>query len=369
MQMKQPIADAGDYLKAFACTAVMLQTVLSFALTTRGGQQIQTGIGWTYLAIKFTAPAFICGILFSTIRQSDQERLTYRQYLRRQWSALGVPTVWWTFAYLLVFPQLQQHQAFTTVGQFMGQFVNGNAAPHLWYNTMMLQIIVLMPLWWLIRGWLTTARRCWWVSGTTILFTIGWLVFYWQQGFLNRERWYWLDRVCWGFALYAILGILLAVLRPRLRYRRHLGWLLILLTGIVGWLQGQTLFVTHAAVDLVRSSYYAPATVGYALGVIGAVVSLAIYRQDRGSCWLPVIHWVATYAYRAYLANVFWLEIIWLAGGRAFTAAHPVIGILMCYGLTWLWSFACAFGLHRGWQWMKGRVLKWQNEIGHNPLS
>jgi len=73
---------------------------------------------------------------------------------------------------------------------------------------------------------------------------------------------------------------------------------------------------------------------------------------------LAVIHWLATYAYRAYLANVFWLALIWHFGGRAFTAAHPAGGILVSYLLTWAWSFATAYGIHRIWQWTKGMVAK-----------
>ncbi|MFD1486112.1 hypothetical protein ACFQ5J_12840 [Lacticaseibacillus baoqingensis] len=71
----------------------------------------QTGIAPLYDLIKYRIPAFIFGILNTTSRTTIADTsLTYGQYLKRMWHC-----------------------------------VNGTAAPHLWYNTMMLQFILLMP--------------------------------------------------------------------------------------------------------------------------------------------------------------------------------------------------------------------------------
>jgi len=359
-QQTTSVADAGDYLKAFACTAVMLQTVLSWAITTPAGRSIQVGLAGVYLAVKFTAPAFICGILFTTIRTTDVMQPTYGQYLRQQWSALGVPTVWWSLAYLLLQPQLQQHHPYTSLGQFAWQLINGNAAPHLWYNTMMLQIILLMPLWWAIRRQVTTRRRFWWTAGLSGAWMFGWVVSYHQliTPAARVGHWYLLDRVFWGFALYAVLGILLWLAWSHIWQWR---WTWVpLLVGALATLVWQVhdLLATGRPITLARSSYYAPATVFYGLCVIGLLVSLAAWQQRQRARGLVVIHWLATYAYRAYLANVFWLALIWRFGGQTLTAAHPVSGILVSYLLTWAWSFATAYGIHRIWQWMKGTVAK-----------
>ena len=61
-------ADIGDYLKVFACTAVIGQPILSLIIQ---GQppHIQTNLGSIYNLIKYTAPAFIFGILYTNIRQ------------------------------------------------------------------------------------------------------------------------------------------------------------------------------------------------------------------------------------------------------------------------------------------------------------
>lgn len=355
-------ADLGDYLKAFACTAVMLQAVLSLALTTTGGHSSQSGVAWAYLAVKFTAPAFICGILFTTMRVTRPQP-PYGAYLKQQWSALVVPTIWWTLAYLVLMPQVQQHHAYTTVAQFGWQFVNGNAAPHLWYNTMMLQIIVLTPIWWGVRNWLTTRRRVEIVLSVTAWLYVGWLVVADRVIYPTARftQWYLLDRVFWGFFPYAILGIIFWQMWPRLRQLRW-PWLSLALLAVISLIwQARTLLRQGLPVDLAQTSYYLPATVFYVLAIIGLIGCLATWQMRRRSRWLPRVHWLATYAYRAYLANVFLLQLVWLAGGRQVTATVPVVGIVVCYGLTWCLSFAGAYGLHVAWQAVKN--LKNQRRI------
>ena len=66
------IADIGDYLKVFACTAVMSQPIMSIINNMHQSQQTQVGFGILYNLVKYTAPAFIFGILYTTIRNSEQ---------------------------------------------------------------------------------------------------------------------------------------------------------------------------------------------------------------------------------------------------------------------------------------------------------
>ena len=52
-EVKSPsLPDIGDYLKIFACTAVMLQTILGLALQTNPNVKAQIGIGIIYNLIK-----------------------------------------------------------------------------------------------------------------------------------------------------------------------------------------------------------------------------------------------------------------------------------------------------------------------------
>lgn len=53
-------ADWGDYLKVFACTAVMLQPILSLIIKGQPSA-VQLNLGLLYDLVKYTAPAFIWG--------------------------------------------------------------------------------------------------------------------------------------------------------------------------------------------------------------------------------------------------------------------------------------------------------------------
>lgn len=209
-QSNSNMTDVGDYLKLFACTAVMLQTILVFALTTHPSNQVQIGIGVAYNLVKFTAPAFIFGILYTTIRTSSASP-DYRTYLNTQWHALLIPTIWWTSIYLLMMPGVQQVDHYQTLGQFIWQFINGNAAPHLWYNTMMLQFIVLMPLFLQLVKWCQANPYGGLIAlSVTALVYFGWLWLYDRLVFHGpyMTHWYLLDRFFLSFIIYGIGGTL-----------------------------------------------------------------------------------------------------------------------------------------------------------------
>ena len=62
------IADIGDYLKVFACTAVMAQPIMAMIMGIGQPTHTQDIFGIFYNLVKYTAPAFIFGILYTTIR-------------------------------------------------------------------------------------------------------------------------------------------------------------------------------------------------------------------------------------------------------------------------------------------------------------
>ncbi|WP_395430334.1 acyltransferase family protein [Levilactobacillus parabrevis] len=354
------VADGGDYLKVFACTAVILQSVLGFALGLTQPVALQRGLAWAYLLVKFTAPAFICGILLTTMRTTARQQPIYRHYLKQQWSALFFPTICWTLAYLLIFPGLQQQRAYHDGLSFVWQFVNGNAAPHLWYNTMMLQMIFLMPLFWVIRRLIHSRWAAWWALGLTAIGYLAWMAWYTLRVYPTAQftDWYLLDRVFLGFFPYAILGILAWVGWSAVQRQLRRWWWLLLVIGVVALVgQNRALLSWPLPVSFSHTSYYLPATVIYILSIIGLILALAGHQQSRHSRWLPVIHRLAGYAYPSYLANVFWLQLIWLLGGAAFTRQHALLGIASCYLLTWCWSFGFTALLDNALKWRKTR---WQ---------
>jgi peptidoglycan/LPS O-acetylase OafA/YrhL len=349
-----PKADIGDYMKVFACTAVMMQTVLSLVLSTNPSFSYQTPIGIIYNLVKFTAPAFIFGILYTTTRTTNQNSWSdYGGYMKKQWSALFVPTIWWTLTYLLIFPNVQQVNKFNDLPSFAWHFINGNAAPHLWYNTMMLQFIILMPLFWSLahfvknnvnRGILTLAL--------TIILYGAWIYFYDVEVFHgpHETSWYLLDRLFISFVIYGIFGVISWMFRDKFEkfIKKSFPILVILFLATFYW-TNKELFSFGYPVNLGNAPYYKPSMTLYALLVIGLVAALAIRHINKRSSALPVFHFLATYAYRAYLSNVFWLQIIWRIFGGNLAGVNPILAIIVCYLLTWVLSFTSAYVFHILW--------------------
>lgn len=353
-------ADIGDYMKVFACTAVMMQTVLSLVLSTNPSSSDQTTIGFLYNLVKFTAPAFIFGILYTTTRTTNQNTWKdYGGYFRKQWSALFVPTIWWTLTYLLIFPSVQQIRPFNSIGTFFWNFINGNAAPHLWYNTMMLQFILLMPFFWALAHWVRNGPKQGLVAvSLTVIFFAAWIYFYDTQVFHgpHEQEWYLLDRIFISFIIYGVFGVLAWMFRKEFEtfIKKSTPFLIIIILAVYYWTNHE-LFSFGFPVKLTNAPYYKPSMTLYALTVIGLIAALAIHHINTNSKALPIFHFLATYAYRAYLSNVFWLQVIWRLGGKNLTAINPLLAIFACYILTWVLSFISAYGFHLIWSKIKSQ--------------
>ncbi|WP_125707329.1 acyltransferase [Companilactobacillus zhongbaensis] len=355
---KKAPADIGDYMKVFACTAVMLQSTLSLVLTTSPNTQIQLLIGFLYNLVKFTAPVFIFGILYTTTRTSKNKNLSdYPHYLRSQWSALFVPTIWWTLIYLLIIPNVQMKNPYTNIGSFLWQFINGNAAPHLWYNTMMLQFIILMPLFWALTNWIDRHPQMliFVIIASFILFFI-WIWFYDAQVFRgpHEHSWYLLDRVFISFFLYGILGSIAWTAREKFNRSIKKSFLLLILffASTLFWTNSELMsygFPLH----LSNAPYYKPSMTLYSLAVIGLIAFFAIKQIEAKAKSLPWFHFLATYAYRAYLSNVFWLQLIWQLFGKKLANTSILLALIISYLLTWILSFASAVGFHLLWKNIK----------------
>ena len=224
------IADIGDYLKVFACTAVMAQPIMALVMDIKQPTHTQDVFGFLYNLIKYTAPAFIFGILYTTIRTYDlKKHFSYRKYFRSNWSNLFVPTIWWTSIYLLEMPWEQQVNKYYNFPTFW-QFINGNAAPHLWYNTMMLQFIILMPLFWAISRYVgKNTKRGIIIAIVTFILYFTWLGFYDTYVFhgIHQNDWYLLDRVFISFFIYGVYGVLAWQLRDYVNaFLTNFWWLL-----------------------------------------------------------------------------------------------------------------------------------------------
>ncbi len=359
------IADIGDYLKVFACTAVMSQPIMSIIINILQSQQTQVGFGILYNLVKYTAPAFIFGILYTTIRTSDLNgHFSYFKHLQKNWSNLFVPTIWWTLIYLLGMPWLQQGNKFNSFGTFCWQFINGNAAPHLWYNTMMLQFIILMPFFWLISRYVrNNIKRDFAVAIVTLILYLSWLAFYDYYVFhgVHQNDWYLLDRVFISFFIYAVFGGLAWQFRSYFNeFITKFWWLIVVIFILCFIWTNYELSQFGYPLNFYNAPYYKPSMTFYCLAVICLIAAFCLYQvRKRQINSLKIFHFLAIYAYRAYLANVFWNQLIWHGLNMQYHAKfHPFLTLFGCWLLTWILSFSSAYLLHMWWTKVKKMIAR-----------
>lgn len=359
------IADIGDYLKVFACTAVMSQPIMSIIINMPQSQQTQVGFGILYNLVKYTAPAFIFGILYTTIRTSDLNgHFSYFKHLQKNWSNLFVPTIWWTLIYLLGMPWLQQGNKFKSFGTFCWQFINGNAAPHLWYNTMMLQFIILMPFFWLISRYVrNNIKRGFAVAIVTLILYLSWLAFYDYYVFhgVHQNDWYLLDRVFISFFIYAVFGVLAWQFRSYFNeFITKFWWLIVVIFILCFIWTNYELSQFGYPLNFYNAPYYKPSMTFYCLAVICLIAAFCLYQvRKRQINSLRIFHFLAIYAYRAYLANVFWNQLVWHGLNMQYHAKfHPFLTLFGCWLLSWILSFSSAYLLHMWWTKVKKMIAR-----------
>lgn len=354
-------ADTGDLEKLLAVTTVMTQSVISILMQKKLPIGQQFFLGGIYEVIKFSAPAFIFGILFSVIRTHPGARLRdYPGFMVNRWHVLFIPSILWTTIYLLLMPQLQQHLHYHNIGEFCWQFINGNAAPHLWYNVMMLQFVILAPFfWWLARFVNGKPRRGILAFLIVLLFEICWHCVYEFQVFHGPQlhHWYLMDRVFPSFLIFGVSGVLMCTfyrqLLPILMHHwlsQIIVWLILLYIVTIDF------FNYGAPVILNNAPYYLPSMIFYNLSTIGLIATLMSYLQHYRNQWLLLIHWVAIYAHRSYLGHVFWLywsnQAIDILVPRMPIAIKFPLLVFLTIGL----AFSFSYTAHRLWSWLKAKV-------------
>ena len=357
-------ADMGDYLKVFACTAVMTQPIMSMIMSFHQTTTNQDIFGILYNLVKYTAPAFIFGILYTTIRTNDeQDSFSYAKHMKGAWSNLFVPTIWWTLIYLLLMPWVQQVNRYHDLASFAWQFVNGNAAPHFWYNTMMLQFIILMPLFWTLSRFVKNhLQRGLAVAIITFLLYFGWLYFYDTLVFHgpHEQDWYLLDRLFISFVIYGIYGVLAWQFREyyNLAVTRFFWIILLAFIGFFLWTNFELQQFGHP-VSFANAPYYKPSMTLYCLAVISLVSAFCLYQVNHNKqTSLNVFHFLATYAYRAYLSNIFWNQLVFKGLNlSAYASEHPFLVFWGCWLMTWVLSFTSAYILHVSWTYVKTKMI------------
>lgn len=154
--------------------------------------------------------------------------------------------------------------------------------------------------------------------------------------------WYLLDRLFISFFIYAVYGMVAWHMRHHFEWfvRRSIVWLFVIFFAILVW-TNRELFGFGFPVSLYNATYYKP--------------SMTLY------C-LVIITLIATYAHRAFLANIFWEQLLW-QGLRLqqYAAAHPLWVLVATWSFTWMLSLNSAWLIHHGWLYLKKRLYQLQD--------
>lgn len=344
-------ADNGDFLKVMAVSAVFLQSILGFALNVHPNANTQIGIGISYNIVKFSAPAFIFSILFTNTRYNLGIKFNTKKFYLKILRGSFLPYYLWGIIYLLLFPNLQQINHYHNFQSFLWQLVSGNAAPHLWYAVMMLQFLILMPLFNLLVKWIDfnfqlRIKKFIFCLIIILILSASWLIFYDCLIFHGPKMhdWYLFDRFFMSFALYGFLGVLCAIFFEFycdfLSKWKYLIGAILILSFIVINLE---LFQFGLPLNLANAPYYKPSMTFYDLSVIFLISLFAIHVGPRFKKTSYLIHKLAQIAYLAYLPNAMWSWILWDLFGKILFQQVPFLSIFIIYCLTWILSFITAF--------------------------
>lgn len=338
-----------DFLKVFAVSAVMMQTVLSIVSKQTDNPVDLAMIGALYNAVKYTAPMFIFAIVFNMVKTG--EHLSYKAFWKEKFPELVVPYLIWSSVYLLLLPNVQQATPYNSFGSFIQKMISGDAAPHLWYTIMMLQIQLLMPFFiWLSYQWFNKRER---VIPTLVFSTalyILWYKFYLVYVLYGpyHEMWRYLDRFVLSFLIYGIYGA------AAYRYRDELflflnkrRFILIPLT-LLTWMYATKEMFSYGAPFSFHHSPYLKTTMSlYSILMILLVFVFAYSQIRKQSPSLVYIKYLSTFAYRTYLANVFVLQYLIRIFGNTLSELPIFMMIIVLYFLTVTTSFLFTFIIHR----------------------
>ncbi len=303
--VRRPHVPSWDVLRTAAFAAVAVQHILgAYARRYDIGSSEKVIIAVSFEPLRFAVPLFVMlfgAALFYVYREPPR----YVPYLAKRVRQLVLPYAVWTAVYLWY-----AEKPVTLRGVARGM-VYGDASYHLWYVTMILQFVVLVPLFFAVRNGLrrycTTKRRM--IVAPAVLLG-AWLVLLAcrpSDGWAHQILVTWRTRgfLLWTgyFALGALCGLSPEVFA---KWARRLivpaGLISVGAVGYAMWLSVRTVY-QEGVVDFNRVSYFSPVyavlTMVTILFLYGAAEWLTRWRTVQRVCGF-----VGKHSYEAYLAHV-----------------------------------------------------------------
>lgn len=339
-----------DVLKVFAVTAVTMQSVLGFVLKTTTNVTSMASLALFYNMMKYTAPMFIFAIMYGMVKSNEHTRVS--KFYHEKFFELVVPYILWAAAYVIIFPDVQIGIHADSVGSYIMKLIDGDIAPHLWYTVMMLQFQILMPITiFMAYKFLNKASRvipC--IIGSAAIFAV-WIWFY--QTYVFHAEYAvslrYLDRVFVSYFFYAVLGSIAWV------YKKHFDNVIskirfVLIPAallLIVWATKEIFSYGFKEVSFGNIPYLKASITLYSLVAILLVYIFGRHLIMKNSRSLPIFKWLSTYAYRAYLANVFLLQIMIRLTKNIVPHLPTVVSLVLVYLLTMSCSFLVAYALSK----------------------
>ncbi|WP_186786019.1 acyltransferase [Paenibacillus agilis] len=325
--MKKEHIEEIHYIRALAFLAVVLQHSIGHYIFVPEAH-LADGVAFTFLLLisKFAVPMFIF-VTGLVLFYNYDGRLNYGTFIKKRFSDIIVPYLFWSFIYLL----FQNKDLITAVYRFGDVFLTGKASYHLWYVIMIIQLYITFPI---SRFIIMQARR--WICTPVAVYTafailgIVYIVLMTYPIHVTAARWNiplitpiltkYADRNALNFFYYFALGALagLTITHWRAWINRHASWIYSIFIVMSGIMAYRTIS-SFGLLPALKTEYsqlllLRPVTAIFLISSVFAtylfcmrVSNVANNRTRR------VITFISHYSYGAYLVHAFVLGVsYWL---------------------------------------------------------
>lgn len=330
-----------EIMKTLAVSAVIWQLMLNVMLLHYHSTAQKIEIGILYDLVKFSAPMFIFAIAFDLAKLRDTH---YSHYVWHKTKEIIGPYLAWTAVYMIAF----NAGHYSTIWSVVKGILLGGAAPQLWYTIMMFQIHLLLPLLTgLVFFLLKNKKNTIGVIIITIIIYAGLIAWYSIYAFHNQEHpgWVQWDRLLFMFGIYAVLGVIASTYNQQWRALvERIRWWALPVGALLFILVNHELFSFGLdTLNLLDASYLKWSMVLFNITLIIIVYGFTVSLINTGSKSLQHFKFIAKYAFRAYLASYFALQLTVALIGDYFSEIPLGLNLLITFGITAFFSFAIVY--------------------------
>lgn len=330
-----------DVMKVCAVLTVIFQSILSLMIKMPLNPCQKTEIGILYDLVRFSASVFIFAICFDLAKLKN---VKYSKYIYDKFKEILIPYFFWSTIYILTI----NFSSYKSISDIVQAYIFGTASAHLWYTVMMFQFhLLIIPILFLAKKVeknknISITVLC--ISTALYLF----FLFIYDKYVFSQPNKYigYMDRTFIMYSIFCVLAVIASVnYNVWKKFIHKIRFFIIPLFFTVHIITDNELLSSHN-IDLKNATSLKPSMFAYNIVAILLIFAFALILIKHKSNILFPIKWLSTYAFRAYLSNVFCLNIIIKVLGRSLkiiplNAALPLIWIA-----TVSFSFAIVYLIH-----------------------